>query len=40
MVCSGDERHIGMGKGAEDATMVRDLLLDRPVVDITDDLQV
>ena len=31
--------HIGMGKGAEDASMVGDPLLDRPVVDIVDDPQ-
>ena len=34
VVCSGDEMCIGMGKGAEDETMVRDSLLDRSVVDI------
>ena len=31
---------IGMGRGAEDATMVRDLLLDRPMVDIANGPQV
>ena len=31
---------IEIGKGAEDASMVGDPLLDRPVVDIVDDLQV
>ena len=40
MVCSGDEMHIGMGRGAEDETAVRDLLLDRSVVDIAGGLQV
>ena len=40
MVCSGDEMCIGMGKGAEDETMVRDLLLDRSVVDIASGPQV
>ena len=40
MVCSGDEMHIGMGKGAEDEIMAGDLLLDRSVVDIASDLQV
>ena len=40
MVCSGDERHIGMGRGAEDVIVVKDLLLDRSVVDIADGPQV
>ena len=31
---------IGMGRGAEDVMVVRDLLLDRSVVDIADGLQV
>ena len=38
--CSGDAMCIEIGKGAEDASMVGDPLLDRPVVDIVDDLQV
>ena len=32
--------HIGMGRGAEDASMEGAELLDRSVVDITDGLQV
>ena len=40
VVCSGDETCIGMGRGAEDATVVRDLLHDRSVVDIADGPQV
>ena len=40
MVCSGDEMCIGMGRGAEDKTMVRDLPLDKSMVDIASDLQV
>ena len=40
MVCSGDEMHIGMGKGAEDASVEGAELLDRFVVDIADGLQV
>ena len=31
---------IGMGRGAEDAIVARDLLCDRSVVDIADGLQV
>ena len=38
--CSGDEMHIGMGRGAEDAIMARDSLHDRSMVDIADGLQV
>ena len=38
--CSGDEMCIGMGKGAEDVTMVKELLHGRSVVDITDGPQV
>ena len=38
--CSGDEMHIGMGRGAEDEIMVREALLNRSVVDIADDNQV
>ena len=40
VVCSGDERHIGMGRGAEDVIMVRDLPPDRSKVDIASDPQV
>ena len=40
MFCSGDEMHIGMGRGAEDVIMVRDSLCDKSVVDIVDGLQV
>ena len=40
MVCSGDEMHIGMGRGAEDATMVKELLCGRSAVDIVDGPQV
>ena len=40
MVCSGDEMCIGMGRGAEGETAVRDLLLDRSTVDIVSGLQV
>ena len=32
--------HIGMGRGAEDATVVRDLLHDRSVADIASGPQV
>ena len=39
-VCSGDEMRIGMGRGAEDAMVVRDSLHDRSVVDIAGDPQV
>ena len=39
-VCSGDETRIGMGRGAEDVMVVRDLLHDRSMVDIADGLQV
>ena len=38
--CSGDEMCIGMGRGAEDATVVRDLLHDISEVDIVGALQV
>ena len=40
VVCSGDEMHIGMGRGAEDATMVKELLCGRSAVDIVDGPQV
>ena len=40
VVCSGDEMRIGMGRGAEDATVVRDLLHNISEVDIADGLQV
>ena len=40
MVCSGDKMHIGMGRGAEDATVVRDSLHDISEADIADGLQV
>ena len=40
MVCSGDEMHIGMGRGAEDESVARDLPQDRSMVDIIDGLQV
>ena len=40
VVCSGDEMCIGMGRGVEDVTVVRDLLHDISKVDIADDLQV
>ena len=40
MVCSGDEMCIGMGRGAEDEIVARDLPLDRSVVDIANDPQV
>ena len=39
-VCSGDEMRIGMGRGAEDATVVMDLLHDISEADIADGLQV
>ena len=39
-VCSGDAMHIGMGRGAEDVTMARDLLCDRSMADIASGLQV
>ena len=39
-VCSGDEMRIGMGKGAEDATVVRDSLHDISKADIASGLQV
>ena len=39
-VCSGDEMCIGMGRGAEDATVVRDLVHDISEADIADGLQV
>ena len=38
--CSGDEMCIGMGRGAEDATVVRDSLHDISKVDIVGALQV
>ena len=40
MVCSGDETCIGMGRGAEDAMVVMDLLHDISKADIADGLQV
>ena len=40
MCNSGDEMCIGMGRGAEDATVVRDSLHDRSVADIVSGLQV
>ena len=40
MFCSGDEMHIGMGRGAEDVIVARESLHDRSVVDIADGLQV
>ena len=40
MVCSGDEMRIGMGRGAEDVTVVRDSLHDISEVDIASGLQV
>ena len=40
VVCSGDEVRIGMGRGAEDAMVVRDSLHDKSKVDIADGLQV
>ena len=40
VVCSGDEMHIGMGKGAEDETMAGDSPLDRSTVDIVNGPQV
>ena len=40
LFCSGDVMCIRMGRGAEDASVVGDPPLDRPVVDIVDDLQV
>ena len=40
MVCSGDEMRIGMGKGAEDATVVMDPLHDISEADIASGLQV
>ena len=39
-VCSGDEMHIGMGRGAEDATVVRDSEHNISEADIVCDLQV
>ena len=39
-VCSGDEMCIGMGRGTEDATVVRDSLHDISEADIADGLQV
>ena len=40
VACSGDEMHIGMGRGAEDVMVVRDSLHDRSKVDIVGGLQV
>ena len=40
VVCSGDEMRIGMGRGAEDVTVVRDLPQDRSKVDIVGGPQV
>ena len=40
VVCSGDEMRIGMGRGAEDATVVMDSLHDISEADIASDLQV
>ena len=39
-VCSGDEMHIGMGRGAEDVMVVVDSLHDISKADIADGLQV
>ena len=39
-VCSGDEMHIGMGRGAEDAMVVMDSLHDISEADIASGLQV
>ena len=39
-VCSGDEMRIGMGRGAEDVTVVRESAHDISEVDIADGLQV
>ena len=40
VVCSGDEMCIGMGRGAEDATVARESLHGRSVADIADGPQV
>ena len=40
VACSGDETCIGMGRGAEDVTVVRDSLHDISKADIADGLQV
>ena len=40
MDSSGDEMCIGMGRGAEDAIVARDLLCDRSVADIASGPQV
>ena len=40
MFCSGDETCIGMGRGAEDVTVVKELLCGRSVVDIANGPQV
>ena len=40
MVCSGDEMCIGMGRGAEDATVVMDSLHNMSEADIASGLQV
>ena len=40
MVSSGDQMCIGMGRGAEDATVVRDSLHDISEADIASGLQV
>ena len=40
MVGSGDEMRIGMGRGAEDATVVKESLHGRSTVDIVDGPQV
>ena len=39
LFCSGDATCTGMGRGAEDASMVGDPLLERPMVDIIGGLQ-
>ena len=40
MACSGDEMHIGMGRGAEDAMVVKDSLHGISEADIASGLQV
>ena len=40
VACSGDEMCIGMGRGAEDATMARESLHGRSAADIVDGPQV
>ena len=39
-VGSGDEMHIGIGKGTEDVSVAGNVLLDRSEAGIVDDLQV